>query len=100
MAHEHPALALEEMSPDVIDRIRRALEDEESPAPWIGRAFHSLALAQGNAARVEELEKALVALIAVLNDEQPNAIVIPSPGGRRRIRAAIAAAVAAQADPG
>lgn len=47
------------MDPRVAERILRALDDEDSPAPWIERAFHSLALAQGNAAKVALLQRSL-----------------------------------------
>jgi hypothetical protein len=39
-----------EITPEVLERIHRALEDEESPAPWIQRRFDALAMAKGNAA--------------------------------------------------
>lgn len=36
--------------------------NEDTPGPWIQRAFDALGTAKANAARVETMEKALVAL--------------------------------------
>jgi hypothetical protein len=54
-----------EITPEVLDRIHRALEDEDSPAPWIQRAFDALGHAQAAAARAEALEAALRRLDAI-----------------------------------
>lgn len=50
-------IALED--PRVLRRIAWALQEEESPAPWIQRAFDALSMAQGNAAKVEKLQRHL-----------------------------------------
>lgn len=45
--------------PAVLERIRVALENEESPAPWIARAFEALGLAQAHEARTRRVIEAV-----------------------------------------
>jgi hypothetical protein len=64
------AITLTEDEAAELELLRRN-DKEDTPGPWIQRAFDALAIAKGNAARTELLEGAIDQLLHVIDCGEP-----------------------------